>query len=58
MDTNDKIYQHLEQMDDAQSKDGDALLKELEDRYDTPRETLEKIIADWMAGAKPADKNK
>lgn len=53
MDVKKKILQHLdEEADSARNKDGDALLKELEERYDAPREVIEHTIADWMAGEK------
>lgn len=53
MDVKKKILQHLDKEgDDARGKDGDALLKELEERYDAPREVIEQTIADWMAGEK------
>ena len=53
MNNEDKIRKHLDNMGDtANTKDGDELIDELEARYDAPREAIEKIIADWMAGEK------
>ncbi|WP_020397993.1 hypothetical protein [Kordiimonas gwangyangensis] len=53
MDVKKKILQHLEKEgDDARHKDGDALIDEIEAKYDAPREVIEQTVADWMAGEK------
>jgi len=52
MNMKKKILKDLEGRSNTGTTDGDALLKELESRYDAPREVIEKIIADWMAGEK------
>lgn len=52
MDDRKKILKDLESRSNDGTTDGDALIKELESRYDAPREVIEKTIADWMAGEK------
>ena len=48
-----KVLKHLDSMGpDARDKHGEELLRELEREHDAPREMLEQIIADWMAGEK------
>ncbi|WP_262690155.1 hypothetical protein [Kordiimonas aestuarii] len=53
MDVKNKVLKHLDDMGDtAKAKDGEELIDELAERYDAPREAIEQIIADWMAGEK------
>ena len=53
MDLKQKVMKQLNDMDgNARTRHGDELLREIEREHDAPREALEQIIADWMAGEK------
>lgn len=53
MNVKKQILKHLDKEGDAaRSRNGDALIDELEAEFDAPREVIEQILADWMAGEK------
>ena len=52
----EKILRYPDLLDDLEKeKDPQAMIDTLAERYDAPRDVVEKIIAEWSAGREKVD---